>query len=312
MKTILSCACICAIPLFFSSCTKETTDDSTNSSTANLVFKFKFDPAQQRLNNIGQSSAMPAGHAGLDPVMNVMSAHYLELAQGPLTLVGKGAVLYKAEETSTGGAAAIDFAKAKMAGDGQVFITVPIKDVPKGEYEYLRVSLAYQNYDIQMHLDTVFNIGGTSVPFSGDFPCTVASFVGYNTYIKDHTLKTKTLTVNGNRAQGYWGFECNASILGNNFIFSSSGQAPAGATTVVNPIASTSPIPPGSCLATGAFSTGKLKITGMETKDIVVVVSLSVNKSFEWKDTNGNGKWDATKGEAVVDMGIRGLIPIVQ
>jgi hypothetical protein len=45
---------------------------------------------------------------------------------------------------------------------------------------------------------------------------------------------------------------------------------------------------------------------------VVVKVKLSINKSFEWKDLNGNGKWDPTKGENVVDMGVRGMIPVVQ
>ncbi len=311
MRSLLFCAYLCAVVCMVAGCSKAY-PDQTVTTTANLIFKFRFDSTQPRLNNIGQPAAMPAGHAGLNPKMNVMSAHYVELAPGALTQLGKGAILYKAAETTTGGANAIDFSKAALTPDGGTFLTIPIKDIAKGEYEYLRVSLAYQNYDIQMHLDTVFATPGGNVPFSGDFPCTAAGFVGYNTYVTDLTIKTKMVAVNGNRAQGFWGFECTANILGNSFTTSSTGQAPAGATTVVNPINATSPIPPGSCVATGAFTTGKLKITGTETKDIVIIVSLSVNKSFEWKDTNGNGKWDATKGEQVVDMGIRGLIPLIQ
>lgn len=91
-----------------------------------------------------------------------------------------------------------------------------------------------------------------------------------------------------------------------------SGQAPAGATTVVNPLFNTSPIPAGSCVVTAAFANGKLKITGSETKDIVVECSFSTNKSVEWKDLNPNGKWEPLKGETLVDMGIRGLIPTIK
>ena len=42
-----------------------------------------------------------------------------------------------------------------------------------------------------------------------------------------------------------------------------------------------------------------------------MTLSLSINKSFEWVDTNGNGKWDVTTSgvESVVDMGLRGLVP---
>ena len=65
-------------------------------------------------------------------------------------------------------------------------------------------------------------------------------------------------------------------------------------------------------MITGKFPSNKLVITGNETQDIVIRVSMSTNKSFEWVDTNGNGKWDATKGEPVVDMGLRGMIPHIQ
>jgi hypothetical protein len=62
---------------------------------------------------------------------------------------------------------------------------------------------------------------------------------------------------------------------------------------------------------TGAFTT-PLTITGNETKDIKVTVSLSTNKSFEWKDHNLNGIFEPLDGDSVVNMGIRGLIPIAQ
>jgi hypothetical protein len=45
---------------------------------------------------------------------------------------------------------------------------------------------------------------------------------------------------------------------------------------------------------------------------VVVEVSLSTNKSFEWKEIINNGKWDILKGEQVVDMGIRGMKPRIQ
>ena len=64
---------------------------------------------------------MPAGHAGLNPVFNGMSAHYIELAGSALTLLGQGAVLYKAAETSTGGDNAIDFSKSTIVKTARLF-----------------------------------------------------------------------------------------------------------------------------------------------------------------------------------------------
>jgi hypothetical protein len=61
-------------------------------------------------------------------------------------------------------------------------------------------------------------------------------------------------------------------------------------------------------LVTGAFDR-PLVITGTETGNVTVNLNLSINKSFEWIDGNGNGKWDVDQNEAVVDMGLRGLFP---
>jgi hypothetical protein len=109
--------------------------------------------------------------------------------------------------------------------------------------------------------------------------------------------------VNANKKQGYWAFETVGQII--------QGQAPPGATTVPNPIFATSPVPQGSCVVTGPFAS-PLVISANETKDIHIVVSLSVNKSFEWKDHNSpDGIYEPGAGDTVVDMGVRGLIPIV-
>lgn len=294
---------IAALPLFlFLSCKKE------EQKVANLVLKFKFDSTQVRFNNIGQPSTVAAGNAALSPVFNKMSAHYVELAPAAFTQLGQGAVLYRAPESSTGGSNAIDFEQSKFAANGEVFYSIPLTNVPKGEYEWLRISLAYQNYDIKYRVDTTIS----GIPFNQDVTGTVASFIGFNSYIKSHTIKTQVVQVNANKKQGYWGFESSFNIGGTNTPFVSTGQGPDGGTTVVNPLFATSPVPPGSCVVTAAFSGRKLVITGSETKDIVIEISLSTNKSFEWKEIVNNGKWDILKGEQVVDMGIRGMIPTIQ
>lgn len=49
------------------------------------------------------------------------------------------------------------------------------------------MSLAYQNYDVPYRMDTVVN----GVSFNSNYIGTVASFIGYNTYIEDYMIKTK-------------------------------------------------------------------------------------------------------------------------
>jgi hypothetical protein len=313
MNKALAFLLLFTVVVFSQSCK----DKTTTNDDPKLIFQFEFDSTQQRLDQIGQPASMQAGNAGQSPKFNTMSAHYIELTPGAFTQVGSGEVLYKADEvvsSETG----IDFSKAVQAGQGETFFSVPLKSLKTGTYEYLRVSLAYQNYTVQLHYDTSFNytVGGTTYPINIDtsFSTVIASFIGFNSYIKTFTLGDTSISVNGFRKQGFWGnrLKGNINVYGYNYPLNVTQTGQGASTTVVNPLANSSPIPPGSCLVTAAFDGGPLKITGAESKDVVVKVKLSINKSFEWKDNNGNGKWDPTKGEAVVDMGIRGMKPVVE
>ncbi|MEO8762758.1 MAG: hypothetical protein ABI416_00630 [Ginsengibacter sp.] len=288
LKPVILSICLFSFALF--SCKKK---DATASVQVNFIFKF--DSTQERLNNIGVPAGVAVGNKAQSPVFNKMSAHYLELTPDQFTLLGSGDVLYKAPETDQGGTSAIDFSKSKFAGDGETFLSVALKDVKPGTYNWLRVSLAYQNYTIKL------NAAGLSLY------TTVASFIGFRTYVQNFKVKDSVVNVNGNRAQGFWAFEASTAGFG----IVDSGQAPPGATTVPNPLFASSPIPPGSCVVTGQFAV-PLVISGNETSNINVIISLSTNKSFEWKDMDGNNTYDPLNGDQVVDMGIRGLKPLIQ
>lgn len=255
-----------------------------------LIVRFKFDPNQVRLNNLGQPSAVAAGNAAQSPIFNSISSHYLELAPNANTALGTGTILYRGQETNAGGLSAFDFSQAKIVTEGEAFLSIPLSQIQAGSYQWVRCSLSYQNYNI--------NVLSAGTNYVG----TLASFVGSKTYITTHNIGNYSFVVNGNRDQGYWAFGLQG------FPYSTSGQAPAGATTVPNPISSTSPIPPGSCVVTGQF-VNNLVITGTETSNIEVTLSLSINNSFEWNEVNADGKYEPSAGENVVDMGLRGLIP---
>ena len=286
-------------------CTPATVFTPTSAATPRLIFKFKFDSTQVRLDNIGNPATVPAGHAAQSPIFNFMSQHYIELA-GDFDLVGAGKVLHVGTQTTAGGATAIDYCASVLSAENDVFYSIPLDSITPGSYKWLRVSLAYQNYDITYKSAAVPGGFGTG---------TIASFIGFKTYITGYQINGVSYTPSsgtggsGNHNQGYWGFQTN--VLGTNYF--SDGQS-AG-TTVPNPLFATSPIPAGSCLVTGQFvdnlmANSPLVITGSETSDIVITVSLSTNKSFEWIDSTADGYFEPEAGEAVVDMGIRGMIPI--
>lgn len=286
MKKILLLTGLLVFGMSFISC--EDQDDTATEPM--LVIKFKFDPTQVRLNNLGQPATVAAGNAAQTPIFNSISSHYIEFAPTATTQLGQGQIVYHAQETNLGGSTAIDFSQSKIVAQDEEFLRIPLRDLAAGNYEWLRVSLSYQNYQINVR------------SAGADYPGTLASFVGFNTYIGTHSIGNNVFPVNGNVAQGYWAFALN------DLPYSTSGQAPAGATTVPNPLAATSPIPAGSCVVTGQFAT-PLTITGAETRDVVVTLSLSINKSFEWHEVTADGKYEPANGENVVDMGLRGLIP---
>jgi hypothetical protein len=300
MKKVQWFLLLAVLVMSISACKDDKKTDNNNEPK--LIFKFKIDSTQVRLGNLGEPATIPAGNAGQSPKFNGISAHYIELAPNAFTQIGDGAILFHQQETTQGGSTAILHSAATVKNNGEVFFEIPLSQIQAGTYEWLRVSLAYQNYDVKLRIDTT--IGGFSVNQTVD--ATVASFVGFNTYVDKFTIKTKEYTVNKNKKQGFWGFE--TSVFSQ--LFADTGSAPG--TTVPNPIAATSPIPQGSCVVTGAFVNNPLVISGNETEDITVEVSLSINKSFEWREVNANGLWEPLKGENVVDMGLRGLIPRVQ
>ncbi len=264
--------------------------DDEPSAGPKLVVKLSVDPNQERLGNLGEPVSVPDSNAGQNPKFNGISAHYLELAQTAFTQLGDGEILYHAPETNEGGENAIDFSRSIVKAPGEVWLEIPLSELKPGTYEWVRLSLSYQNYDVVFYYN--------NQPYNA----TLASFVGFNQYIKRYTLDDVDVEVNANKKQGYWGFKSIGGVQ--------TGQTPEGGITVPNPIAGTSPIPAGSCVVTGSFAT-PLVVTGNETEDLTLDMSLSINKSFEWVDRNGNDHWDVDQGanERIVDMGLRGLKP---
>jgi hypothetical protein len=287
------------IILFLSACSKdeitqieqEPVDQHSNSPK--LIFKIHFDSTLTRLDNFGNPATIPTGNAAQSPNFKKISAHYIELAPDSFTQIGNGFIAYKGAETTAGGSNAVDFDQAVVISDNEIIYQMPLTQATPGIYKWIRVSLTYQNYDIKFLSNGIDYIG------------TLASFVGFNTYVTNYTINTQTIPVHANKVQGYWGFET--------FGLTFEGQAPG--TTVPNPIASSSPVPAGSCVVTGDFPSDLL-IVGNENEDIIVNINLSTNNSFEWKDLNGDGQYEPSDGtnpgDTVVDMGLRGLFPTWQ
>jgi len=292
----------------FSSCLS---DDDTISVQPMLNISFVMDANAGRLDNLGNPVSIPQGNAAQSPDFDLLGLHFIGLYPDKFTPYDAGTTLFVSPTTQEGGSTAIDFVQELFLWESSNTLSVPLSSVNPGTYEYFRSSIGFQQYNI------VYNISGASqnipdwpsgVSDDIDVDGTVASFLGFNTYITNHRIVNRWLVVNGNKAQGYFGLESNGEIAGFQFNELAEGDAPQ--TTVPNPIDATSPVPEGSCVVTGKFPTA-LVIPENPTESINIQVVISINNSFEWEDNNGNGKYEPLLGEQVVDMGTRGVFPTV-
>ncbi|PWJ33668.1 hypothetical protein [Sediminitomix flava] len=318
------------LPIFsLWSCEEDTISEDGRDTSALLKFQFKFDSTQVRLDGFGQEVEVPEGHAAICPDFNSMSVHYIEFVPTETTMVGEGAVVYKGKsqtsQVSTQFDEAIVFDEAIQSDEGEVFLEVPLKDLPVGTYKYLRVSVTYQNADVKFNLLNLSDLSEFLPDGLYNQSGTLSSFIGFNTYIGSHQVKNYSVDVNTEKEQGFWMFESDLDF-GDPYIQAAyesanpvpvvQGQAPAGATTVVNLLEQFGvTVPQGSCIVTGKL-TEPLVITEETDEDKLVTLSFSVNDSFEWEEVIENGEWDIDATgqfeEPVVDMGLRGLMVEVQ
>lgn len=166
-------------------------DDVPQQSSPNLIIKLKFNPNQELLGNTGQPITISAGNAAQSPTINKMSSNYIEFAPTATTALGTREIIFEGDETSATGDRAINFQNAIFTCDNETFLSIPLSNVSIGNYEWVRVSLAYQEGDIN------FLVNGQEL--SG----TLASFVGYNSYISSFDLIGSTIDINDNKAQGF-------------------------------------------------------------------------------------------------------------
>jgi len=300
------------IGLLICSCKKEDEPEAESNDSPKLNIQFIMSSEAERLDNAGNPVTIPNQNAAQNPDFEILGLHYIGLFENELTPFSSGEDIFSSPSTMAGGENAIDFNQELFLTESENTYSIPLSSVSAGNYEYLRCSIGFQKFGL------VYNLGGAAdvnpnwpsgVDDDIDIDGTIASFLGFNTFIEDYTIVEQTVSVNGNRLQGYFGLESSGNISGFDFSNLTEGDAPQ--TTVPNPISSTSPVPAGSCVVTGLFPEA-LSIPSNPTEDINVQVIISINNSFEWVDTNSNGKYEPLLNEQVVDMGTRGVFPSVQ
>jgi hypothetical protein len=275
-----------------------------------LHFILKFDALQEKLGNNGLPTSLRTDLAAQSPALNSIGFNGIELVQNEFTKYGLGVSILSTPKTMNGGDKAIDYQQVRSVKEGEIIVSIPLKNITPGTYNWIRTSVAYQNFDV------VFNM--LNVPFAGNFleeRGTFATFTAANTYITPYKVSEKMDSTKGNKKQGYWCLETKLTPAYKPYNRMFNGQSATGTITSPNPLLQTAPTPLDNTILTGRFE-APLSISGSETADVTVTLSFSNNKSFEWEETiNRNGKWDFNMQpvpgqpsvERVIDMGLRSL-----
>ena len=69
------------------SCGEDNDDSQSGLDEPNLIIKLNFDAIQPRLDNLGQPATIPNGNATQTPLVQRMSANYIEFAPTATTLL---------------------------------------------------------------------------------------------------------------------------------------------------------------------------------------------------------------------------------
>ena len=247
-----------------------------------LIIRFKFDETEQTSRK--QGSTLP-GNAAQTPDYNSIAADFIQFTTTKDTASKSGIVAYQSPKTTMGGSEAIDFGLTRVVEENRVFVALPIKKLKTGNYRYVNVSIAFQNYKIKIRNN------------AADYDGTMAGFTGFNTYIDTYEIGNNIFPVNANKTDGYWAFALD------DFPYQAKGQ-------ITDNIISNSGNDAGltkSRLITGKF-TSDLVITGKETSNIEVTLTLPVAHTFQWKEVIFDGKFEPSIGEQIINLGANDVV----
>jgi len=290
-----------AKPLICPDCEFPDTSWKTNSTSKQFIVRLKFDSAQIRLNDLGQVSSPAAGIGAQSPVITGMSINYIELMPDAGSTPGAGVVVYKASETTCGGAKAFNYCKGVVVSENEVLVSVDLSSVPAGTYPWIRISIAYQELTIQARSVSA----GTTPAYLSGF----SADLSYLSKLKiQNTILTPTLGGIGNKSRGYWTYY--QPVFNTAYLLD--GQSPY--TTVVNPNLQATNTTSlsfvyGQFVNSTTSNTEALTIGTNETSNREIILSISTNKSFEWTEITHDGLFQPEIGENILDFGCRGLIP---
>lgn len=268
----------------------------------NLNIHFTFDSNQERLDSNGIVDN-PNGNAGSQHIeVKRFAIARIEFNKGNDTNSSNALTFYKTEDTVINGVYVLNFPKLVWLDKTNNKLTIPIDNIPFGEYQFMKIVIAVIDYEITGQLNLS---AGKSVQVI----MPIKSFLGHACYIPNFNIGDSLETINNIRAQGFTVSLVHYAPANIHRVFRGSAKI----VTAPNPIYKTSPTIARSGIITAAFLNKSVVINETTNQDIELNVSFSTNKAFEWDDNNKNGAFDVVPVyEPIANIGLRGMQPTVK
>ena len=240
-----------------------------------LVIKFEFDSLQERLDNFGNPSTLPANHQAVSTNFNSILIKMIELLKDSSEGYEDGTIIFF--NTSSVG----------MTVNDSLWRYLSNTQAP-GLYKWMRVYFYYQNFEIPCKVN------------GNLFDGTLLSLLDPDQVFPSYTLMDSTIYGDSLMQGGSWFLELHTSGLDTLV----RGQISQGQVTMPNFLHYSWPVPQDKYVVTFPI-TSDMEFTRPGYKEIVI--SISTNNNFEWIDHSDPNYFEPFDGDSIYDFGISGI-----
>jgi hypothetical protein len=267
------------------SCRKKT-DESPDKYPHYSILKinFKLDSLQERLDNYGNISSVPAAHGSMSPQNPKMRIGFVELLTDSGIQPGDGARIFGTGEVIASNDTGYQCCQGFLDENQTYQYLLPEVDNPI-RYYGIRIYFSYQHFDVNYTIN--------DIQYSGS----VAAFLAKKSITYYFEVKDSVYTQYSLKQNGEWYFEVDTPGYG-------IVQHGTAFTASPNVLFQSVPTEANSCVVTCPISPVLIMDYPMSK---TITISISTNHSFEWVENSTPGIFEPFDGDSIYDIGIRGV-----
>lgn len=283
-----------SLVLLSTACRKQ---NFTPTTEPQLVLSASNDTSLERLGANGLPEPVAAGLGIAHMAGLVLQAQRVELLEQPDG--GRTTVLFELPPQSFGGISVLPNRRSLRIPD-RFFHVVPLEQISSGNYNWIRITpLTISDLAARLQYDSI-QAGGTRLPLLA---------TGYLMGICSNNTLVDTI-MNFRTVLG-----TNLVLQRGDLLFTGQAITATQATVPINLLSVLRLAEPSLIGSAGApnsrdlylkIENGPLRIGSRETKSIYLDLTLGVNHSMEWTESNGNQLFEPAAGEQILRMGTRG------